>query len=187
MEDKEIIQLYWQRNQQAIEESNRKYGRYCYSIAYNLLNDHEDSEECVSDTFLGAWNAMPPHKPSRLQLFLAKITRSLAFNRYQSRTAQKRGGGELPLVLEELSECIGGGTDPEEKVEAAELSTAIEKFVKTLSVREHSIFVDRYFYTESIEKVAEKNSLTLNNTYVILSRIRGKLRAYLAEEGFCDG
>ncbi len=185
MEDIAIIRLYWQRNPDAIEESRKKYGGYCFTIANNLLADTRDAEECVSDTFLGAWNAMPPHKPDRLKLFLAKITRRLAFNCYHACSAQKRGGGELPLVLEELDECIPGGTDPEEKVVAEELRRSIQSFADGLSRRERILFVNRYFFTESVEQIARENGLTANHTSVILSRIRRKLKAHLTEEGFC--
>ncbi len=184
MEDTQIVTLYWERNQEAIAESRRKYGGYCFTIANNLLADPQDSEECVSDTFWGAWKAMPPHRPGSLKLFLAKITRALAFNRFRSRTAQKRGGGELPLVLEELETCIAGGTDPEEVVQIRELSESINRFVKSLSDRDRSLFADRYFFTESMETVAKKHHITVSNAYVALSRIRKKLRQHLIKEGF---
>lgn len=186
MEDAQIIELYWKRNPDAISESSEKYGNYCFSIAENLLCDPRDSEECVNDTFLGAWDSIPPHRPERLKLFLAKITRRLAFNRWHSRTAQKRGGGELPLVLEELEECIAGGTDPEESVRACELSASVRRFVRGLPQREKSVFTGRYFFTEPVEKVAEDNGLTVNHTYVLLSRIRQKLRRHLIKEEFLD-
>ncbi len=186
MEDVQIVKLYWERNPDAISESSKKYGNYCFAIANNLLCDPEDSEECVNDTFLGAWNSIPPHKPDRLKLYLAKITRALAFNCYHNRTAQKRGGGELPLVLEELEECVSGGPDPEETVRAAELSQSIRKFVSRLTERERSVFVDRYFFTKSMEQVAAENAITVNHAYVILSRIRQKLKKHLIKEGFCD-
>lgn len=185
MEDSAIIRLYWQRNPDAIAESRRKYGSYCFTIANNLLADNRDAEECVSDTFLGAWNAIPPHRPERLKLFLAKITRRVAFNCYQARSAQKRGGGELPLVLEELGECIPGGTDPEEQVLAEELQKSIQLFADGLPQREQKLFVARYFFTEPIEQIARDNGLTPNHTSVILSRIRRKLKAHLIKEGFC--
>ena len=182
MEDKQIVKLYWDRNPEAISESSEKYGDYCFTVAQNLLCNAQDSEECVNDTFLGAWNSMPPHIPERLRLYLAKIIRSLAFNRWNSRTAQKRGGGELPLVLEELEECIAGGTDPEEQVEASELSESVRRFVKSLPAREKNVFVSRYFFTQSVEQTAKDSGLTVNHTYVMLSRIRKKLRRHLVKE-----
>ena len=185
MEDTRIIELYWQRSHQAIQETKIKYGGYCFTIAKNLLGDERDAEECVSDTYLGAWNAMPPHRPRHLNLFLAKITRRLAFNRFDSRTARKRGGGELPLVLEELDQCIAGGTDPEALVEARELKEAIQAFVSALPPREQSLFVKRYFFTQPISQVAREMDMTANHVSVALSRIREKLRAYLIKEEFC--
>lgn len=185
MNDAAIVRLYWKRDPDAISESRKKYGGYCFTLAHNLLSDSRDAEECVSDTFLGAWNAMPPHAPNCLKQFLAKITRRIAFNCYNLRTAQKRGGGELPLVLEELEECIGGGTDPQQVVEAKELEASIQKFVDALPQREHILFVRRYFFTESVGEIARKSGLTPDNTSVILSRIRKKLKVHLIQEGFC--
>lgn len=106
MEDSRIVELYWQKNADAIKETNSKYGAYCFAIADNILHNKEDSEECVNDTWLNAWNAMPPQKPTKLQMFLAKITRNLSFNRFNARSAEKRGGGEIVLVLDELAECL---------------------------------------------------------------------------------
>jgi len=111
MEDIRIVELYWQKNEDAIKESNGKYGAYCFAIANNILHNKEDSEECVNDTWLNAWNAIPPQKPTKLQLFLAKITRNLSFNRFNARFAEKRGGGEITLVLDELAECIASESD----------------------------------------------------------------------------
>ena len=121
MEDGQIIDLYWQRNTDAITETDIKYGAYCFTIAHNILNSREDSEECVNDTWLRAWNAMPPRKPDRLQMFLAKITRNLSFNRYNARTADKRGGGEIVLVLDELAECLASESDTESAYRLKEL------------------------------------------------------------------
>ena len=106
MEDSRIVELYWQKNADAIKETDSKYGAYCFAIADNILHNEEDSEECVNDTWLNAWNAMPPQRPTKLRLFLAKITRNLSFNRFQAQGAKKRGGGEINLVLDELAECI---------------------------------------------------------------------------------
>lgn len=111
MEDHQIVELYWQRNADAISETADKYGDYCFAIAENILHNAEDSEECVNDTWLRAWNAIPPQKPAVLRMFLAKITRNLSFDRFHARNAEKRGGGEMALVLDELGECFGGGAD----------------------------------------------------------------------------
>lgn len=185
MEDSQIIDLYWQRNPDAIGETRTKYGSYCFTVADNLLANRQDAEECLNDTLLGAWNAIPPEKPHILRLFLGKITRHLAFNRYNSRTAEKRGGGQLPLVLEELDQCIAGGRDPLEEVMASELEESIRRFVKALPQREQVLFVHRYFFTEPVSQIARDNGLTVSNTSVILSRIRTRLKAHLIQEGFC--
>lgn len=185
MEDEKIVQMYWDRDQRAIAECSRKYSNYCFCVAQNLLSNAEDSEECVNDTFLGAWNSIPPHRPEVLKLFLAKITRALAFNKYKKRTAKKRGEGQLPLVLNELKECISGEGDPEEAFSAKELAESIKKFVSTLSPREKGLFTDRYFFTESMEKTAADNGVSVNHAYVILSRVRRNLRKHLIREGFC--
>ena len=124
MEDSKIVELYWQKNADAIKETDSKYGAYCFAIADNILRNKEDSEECVNDTWLNAWNAMPPQKPTKLQMFLAKITRNLSFNRFNARSAEKRGGGEIVLVLDELAECLAGESDVESEYEARELASA---------------------------------------------------------------
>ena len=184
MDDSMIVELYWQRNENAIAETNLKYGSYCYTIAHNILRNNEDSEECINDTWLHAWNAIPPQKPGILRLFLARITRNLSFNRYNAAKAAKRGGGEMPLVLEELSECIAAESDIEEEVTARELQKCINRFVSTLPDRERNLFVRRYFFVEKIGDISKRYGITENNVRVILSRTRAQLKAVLKEEGF---
>ena len=186
MEDTEIIDLYWKRDERAIEETDRKYGKYCHTVAYNVLNDYEDSQECVSDTWLRAWNSMPPQRPSVLRAFLAKITRNLAYDRYRARSASKRGGGQTEAVLEELAEVVdlSGAWDPEDLYAAKELREAINQFVRNLPEREGDVFIRRYFFAEEISDIAKRYQLTQNNVTVILSRTRNKLRKYLKEGGF---
>ena len=128
MDDAQIVQLYWDRDEQAIPATSDKYGNYCTSIAMNILGNQEDAEECVSDTYLNAWNAMPPHRPSILPTFLGKITRNLSFNRYKHNTADKRGGGEMPAVLEELSDLVSGRDDVEQTFDQKELTKAVDTF-----------------------------------------------------------
>ena len=184
MEDYQIVGLYWKRDENAIKETSDKYGTYCFAIADNILQNTEDSEECVNDTWLNAWNAMPPQRPARLRMFLVKITRNLSFNRFNARSAQKRGGGEIVLVLDELAECIASETDVASEYEAKELGQSIRKFVQSLPERDGNIFVRRYFFTEPIAQIAKKYGLTENNVTVILSRIRKKLKTHLVKEGF---
>ena len=187
MEDHRIIELYWQKNEDAIKETDCKYGAYCFAIANNILHNTEDSEECVNDTWLSAWNAIPPQKPRILQMFLAKITRNLSFNRFIARSAKKRGGGEIILVLDELAECIAGEADVEREYDAKELGQCIRLFVRTLPKRDGNIFVRRYFFTEPIWEIAKRYDLTENNVMVILSRTRKKLKTQLIKEGFFGG
>ena len=184
MEDSQIIELYWQKDADAIMETANKYGAYCFTIAENILHNTEDSEECVNDTWLHAWNIIPPQKPNVLRMFLAKITRNLSFDRFHARKAEKRGGGEIVLVLDELAECLAGGSDVEAAYEAAELEQCICCFVRALPERDRNVFVRRYFFTEPISAIAERYSLTVNNVTVILSRTRKKLKTELMKEGY---
>ena len=183
MEDDQIIELYWQKNADAISETANKYGSYCFTIAENILHNTEDSEECVNDTWLRAWNAIPPQKPGVLRIFLAKITRNLAFNRFHARNAEKRGGGEIALVLDELGECLGG-TDAEAAYEAKELRQCIRQFVRSLPEREGNLMARRYFFAEPVADIAKRYGLSENNVMVILSRTRKKLKAHLLKEGY---
>lgn len=184
MQDGQIVELYWQKNADAIRETNSKYGAYCFAVADNILHNKEDSEECVNDTWLHAWNAIPPQRPRRLRAFLAKITRNLSFNRFNARTAEKRGGGEIVLVLDELAECIAGESDVEGAFEARELGQSIRSFIRTLPERDGNIFVRRYFFTEPAAAIAKRYGLTENNVMVILSRTRKKLKTQLIKEGY---
>ena len=187
MDDERIIDLYWQRNEDAINESNAKYGKYCHSVANNILCSNEDSEECVNDTWMRAWNAMPPTRPSVLRMFFAKITRNLSLNRLKARSAEKRIDGEITLVLDELDECIAGGANVEREFEQGELVKTINRFVDSLNKRDGDIFARRYFFNESVRDIAKRYGLTANHTSVILSRTRQKLRAVLESEGYIDG
>ena len=184
MEDSQIIELYWQKNADAISETSSKYGAYCYTIADNILHSIEDSEECVNDTWLHAWNAMPPQKPNVLRMFLAKITRSLSVNRFNARSAEKRGGGEINLVLDKLADCLAGGTNVEAEYEVKELEQCIRRFVRGLPERDGNVFVRRYFFTEPVAAIAKRYGLTESNVTVILSRTRKKLKLKLAKEGY---
>lgn len=184
MEDSQIIELYLHRNSDAIRETEIKYGAYCMTIANRILRNREDSEECVNDTWLRAWNSIPPQIPRKMKMFLAKITRNLATNRFQAETAAKRGGGEQTLVLEELEECVAGSQNVEKELEAKELDECVRTFVRDLPEKEGNVFVRRYFFTESVAEIADRYGMTDNNVTVILCRVRKKLRARLREGGF---
>lgn len=184
LEDRQIIELYWRRDEDAVSETAGKYGTYCFAIAESILHSAEDSEECVNDTWLRAWNAMPPQRPRVLRLFLARITRNLSFDRFQARNAERRGGGEIFLVLDELAECLPGGADTEAACEARELEQCVRRFVRSLPEREGNVLVRRYFFAESAADIARRYGLTENHVAVILSRTRKKLGACLLEEGY---
>ena len=184
MNDTEIVELYWNRKERAVEETAKKYGSYCYAIAYNILSNHEDSEESVNDTYIEAWNAMPPHRPLILSSFLGKITRRLAIDKWRSEHAQKRGGGELTDVLDELAECVAYEDSAERHLEKQMLSQAINDFLRTLSETERKIFVCRYFYMESVESVCKRFGYSVSKVKSTLFRVREKLRIYLQKEGF---
>ncbi|MCD8380406.1 MAG: sigma-70 family RNA polymerase sigma factor [Lachnospiraceae bacterium] len=184
MEDAAIIGLYWERNEQAIHETNVKYGPYCHTIAYNILENQEDSEECVNDTWLRAWNTMPPQRPNYLRLFLGKITRNLSLDIWKGKQAQKRGGGELSLALDELSECVADTKDVEDALQAKELKETIERFLHTLPKRERELFLQRYFYMCSAKELAARYGMKENHVAVLLSRTRKKLAAQLVKEGW---
>ena len=184
MEDAEIVQLYWDRNEQAIPATADKYGRYCTTIAKNILGSREDAKECVNDTYWSAWNAMPPHRPDILSAFLGKIVRNLSFNRYKRNTADKRGGGELPAVLDELSDLVSGTIDVEQEIDHRELINAINAFLGTLSMKKRCIFICRYWTTDSISVIAKRYGMRVGAVSMALNRIRHQLLHYLAERGF---
>ena len=183
MEDGAIVELYWQRSEEAIPESERKYGAYCQRIAYNICADLEDAEECVNDTWFRAWNRMPSERPRLLSAFLGAITRHLALDRWRAKHSLKRGGGELPLALDELSECLQGSADPERAVEARELEQAIDRFVNALSETEQLMFLSRYWFLAPVAEIAQKAGCSQSKVKTTLFRLRKKLQTMLQEEG----
>lgn len=183
MTDEAIIELYFSRNEDAIRESDTKYGAYCLTVAENILDNGSDAEECVNDTWMRAWCAMPPQRPRVLKLFFARITRNLSFNRHRELTADKRGGGEFTEVLDELDYCIGA-SDVDEHIEAEALADTVNRFLATLEVRQRGIFLRRYFFAEPIGVIAVRYGLRKGNVSTILSRTREKLRAHLRREGY---
>ena len=184
MTDTDIIDMYFARDQRAVEETQKRYGGYCYSIAQRMLDNKEDSEECVNDALLSAWNSIPPNRPKYLNLFLAKLTRNRALDRIKVENAKKRGGSEVNLIYEELSECIGDGRDIESELMAKELSQAVNDFTSELPEREGDILIRRYFFMESVKDIAEEYDMTPGNVSVSLNRTRAKLRKYLEANGY---
>ena len=183
MNDKNIVDLYFNRDEEAITQTDKKYGRYCYSIAYNILANKEDAEESVSDTYMTAWRAIPPRRPSVLSTFLGKITRHISIDRWRERSAYKRGGGEVTLALEELEDCVAGLQNVEMEYERKELIRAYVKFLDALPVTERRVFLCRYWYVDSVEAIAEKFGFSQSKVKTMLYRTRAKLRKQLAEEG----
>ena len=180
MEDREIVSLYLERDENAIKETDKKYGRYCGTIAFNILRSHEDAEECVNDTYAKTWDSIPPAKPNKLGAFVSKITRNLAINRYFQSRAEKRSG-EMELILDELEEIIPSGEgDVSDEIA---LRDAINGFLKTLAPANRIIFVRRYWYGCSVKEIAKGMSFTESNVKVILLRVREKFREYLEGEG----
>lgn len=184
MEDSKILDLYFARDQQAVAETDRKYGAYCFTLANSILNNEQDAEEAVNDTYLKTWNTIPPHRPTVFRLFLAKITRNLSFTRWRKLSAEKRGGGEMALVLEELSGCIAAPGSVEDNLNRKELAKAIRSFLDTIPSREQDIFLRRYFFVEESETIAQRYGMKQATVLRTLSRTRTKLKHYLTQEGY---
>ena len=180
MEDREIIALYWARDEAAIRESDRRYGRTCRRVANSILASREDTEECVSSTWLRAWETMPPQRPTRLGVFLAAITRHLAIDRWRHDTAQQRGGGQVPLCLDELAECVGEETSIEDRMV---LRQTLETFLRGLTEQERRLFLYRYWYLMIVREAAGRCGLTVGAAKMRLLRLRQRLREALEQEG----
>ena len=183
MDDKEIVRLFFERDERAISEAQSKYGKYCSTVALNILKNREDSEACVNDALMKAWNAIPPEQPRNLAGFLAKITKNICLNLYDSAHAEKRGGGEIPLIFDELSECIPDGSDVERAFEHKELTDAVNAFLGTLPEAKRNLFILRYWYCLSISEAAARCGISENNAAVTLLRTRKKLLGYLKKRG----
>lgn len=183
MEDSQILALYFARSENAIQETDRKYGRYCYRIAYSILASRQDSEESVNDTYLSAWNSIPPRKPAQLATYLGRLTRNISIDRWRGTNAQKRGGGEAALALDELSQCVSGQPDIEEAMIQKEVIASLNRFLASLSEEERDVFLCRYWYVNSMEEIARKTGFSLGKIKSMLHRTRKKLAANLQKEG----
>lgn len=182
MNDSGIIQLYIDRSENAIAETGAKYGAYCFSIANNILASREDSEECVNDTYLAAWNAIPPHRPLRLSTFLGKLTRNLAINCLKSRNAAKRGSGEWTVALDELQLFADDSQDPEAAASYRETADSFNRFLGTLPKTERDVFLRRYWFVDSISDIAESFGYSQSKVTSMLFRTRQKLYRHLKKE-----
>ena len=187
MEDSGILDLYWDRDERAISETDAKYGRFCYTVAYNILRDGADAEESVNDTYLAAWNAMPPHRPNVLRTFIGKLARRISISRWRHKSAEKRGGSEAELALEELSWCVPDGSRIDERIALSELSAAIDAFLREQPETQRKVFVCRYWYCESVEEIARRFGFSKGKVKSMLFRLREKLASRLSEEGLIDG
>ena len=182
MKDNEIIKLYWDRDEAAIAATADAYGNYCYTIAYNILTSNEDSEECVNDTWLNAWNSIPPQRPERLSTYLGKITRNLSLNRYKQLNTQKRGGGQVELALSELENCVPAQTGMEQISDEMDLVAALEKFLLSYPKTERNIFLGRYWYLYSIPELAAAYRMSESKIASLLYRMRNRLKLHLQKE-----
>lgn len=185
MKDEEIVQLFWESSERAIDETKVKYSRYLYVIAFRLIRNHEDAEECVNETFYRAWNAIPPARPSMLRTFLGKIIRNLSLNVLEKKRASKRSsGGEVDLLLSELDDCIPDAhRNVEESIDEAFLIETVNDFLDVLNITHRKIFVQRYWYGLSIREIKEEFGFTESKVKSILYRLRIRLRSELEKEG----
>lgn len=181
-DDQKIIELYCSRSENAIAETAGKYGKYCNAIAYGILGSREDAQECVSDAYLTAWNAIPPRRPADLGTYLGKITRNLSIDRLRTRSREKRGGGEAPLALDELEEVVAGSDSPENEAVRKELIAALNRFLGELTAQERYVFVRRYWYLDSLTDIAEKTGFSGSKVASMLYRLRGRLKKQLIKE-----
>ncbi len=183
MEDEKIIGLYFERNETAVAETAEKYGNYLYKIAFNILSDNEDSEESVNDTYLGAWNMIPPEKPRIFSAFLSKITRNISLNKWRSKNAKKRGSGEIFTAFEEIEECVPSKSSPVFEVETKELAKIVSDYLKMLPKTERQIFVCRYYYLDSLSDISKQFGYSQSKVASMLHRTRKKILSHLEKEG----
>ncbi len=183
MEDKDIIKLYWERSENAISETAKKYGRYCHYIAYQILYSDLDAEEIVNDTYLKTWNTIPPNRPEPLKPYVGMITRQLSYNAYEAKTAQKRGG-QFHTVLGELSECIPDSDSGNDIGESVALCDALNRFIRSLPNKTQIIFMRRYWYASPISEIAKAFGMSESHVGVLLFNTRKKLKKFLSKEGF---
>ena len=182
MTDQQIVALYWQRSESAIAETDRHYGRYFHYIAYSILQDEEDAKETVNDTYLKAWNTMPPQRPNHLKAFLGRITRQLSINRLEHNSAKKRAGSQYQLALDELSECIS--QSQEDFADTIALRDALNQFLHSLPPEARRVFIRRYWHLHSVAEIASDFSMSESKVKSILMRTRKKLKQHLTEGGF---
>ena len=182
MEDEAIVELFWQRCEAGLTEAERKYASYCHAIAYRILANHEDAEECVNDTFARAWGAIPPARPQNLRMYLGKITRNLSLNARESARAAKRGAGQVPVLLSELDECLIN-TPSDHSAEDSSLTEVVNTFLHGLDASRRRVFVRRYWYAGSLDEIAADYGLSVSSVKSMLFRLRQELKRHLEREG----
>lgn len=183
MDDGQIVDLYWARAENAISETANKYGTYCRYIAYNILYSEEDSEECVNDAYLAAWNTIPPQRPNRLSTFLGKLTRNLALDRAKYNGREKRGGGQLPLALDELAGCVPSADDTLRAVDDMVLADCFDRFLAALPDQARKLFVRRYWHLSPVKELAADFGVSESKVKMTLLRARNELKRQLEKEG----
>ena len=181
--DEDIIELYWQRDESAISATDVKYGKYLFSIAYNVLRDKLDCEECVNDTYLGTWNRIPPTRPNAFQIFLSKITRNIAVDKFRKKTALIRVPAELTVSLDELDDCLSYDMSAERMSEMSEIVRILNEFLESLDDRDAFMFICRYYYSDDVNSIAKMTELSKTSVYRELARMREELRKRLDEGG----
>ena len=184
MDDSVIVELYWQRSEQALRETQTKYEKYLYTTAYNILGSHEDSSECVNDTYMKAWQSIPPNKPEKLGAYLAAIVRNAAVSVFRRQNTASRAASQYTLSLDELAECVSGGESPEQSFDSKQLGAAISAYLSTLSAQAREIFVCRYYFGDSLGDIAGYTGSSEAKIKSTLFRARKGLKEYLTKEGF---
>ena len=183
MEDYQIVDLYWARSESAITETDAKYGRYCHSIAYGILRSDEDSKECVNDTWMSAWGAMPDQRPDRLSPFLGKITRNLSLKRWERNSAKKRGAGQVPVALDEIGDCIPADGPGDRIADDIALTDVLNRFLASLKPEKRKIFMRRYWYFSPVSEIARDFGISESKVKMTLLRCRSELKKILEKEG----
>ena len=184
MDDSQIVAMYWDRDESAIDQTDKKYGHYLAKIAYNILADREDSKESVNDTYLAAWNSMPPHRPAVLPTYLGKLTRRISIDLFRKKTSQKRAPGEYALSLQELEGCVSGGDTTTQAVDCQLLAKAIEQYLRAIGAEARNVFIGRYYYLDSVKQIATYCRMSESKVKILLHRTRQGLWEHLEKEGF---
>ncbi len=184
MSDDNIVELYWQREEKAIEYTDAKYGRYLYTIAYNIVHNRPDCEECLNDTYLGTWNCIPPTRPKSFQAFISKIMRNVAVNKFRRNNADKRIPSSMTVSLEEMDDCVAYSPSVDEEYAIKELTRILNKYLSGLPERDATIFISRYYYSDSLEELAEMLGVSERTVSRMLAKLRQDLKQLLDEEGY---